>query len=408
MEFYQTLSSREALSVSALNSYVKSLLDANDVLQGVTVRGEISNFVSHRSGHLYFSLKDEGGLVRSVMFRSSAIGLRFIPENGMRVIARGSVSLYPKDGVYQLYVTALERDGVGDLYLAFERLKKQLASEGLFDPERKRPIPRYPREIGIVTSPTGAAIRDMIRILGRRFPYARIVLYPARVQGIEAPGELAAGIRYFDTERPVDTVIIGRGGGSIEDLWAFNDEMLARTVAAARVPIISAVGHETDFTICDFVADLRAATPSAAAELAVPDATELSLRLGQIRELSTRRVSERIDAGRHAVRSILARPVLARPENVLRDPRMRLSLLFERMDGAVSRGVNEKRTGFSGICGKLEALSPLATLARGYAVAEKADGSILRSVREAEVGQPLQVRLSDGEILAGIKEIRIK
>jgi len=271
---------KNALTVTQLNEYIKMMFDSQPTLNRLLVRGEISNFVNHRSGHFYFTLKDENSLIRAVMFKSAAMKLNFQPENGMRVIARGKVSVFPRDGQYQLYADDMELDGIGGLYVAFEQLKNKLAAEGLFDESRKRPLPRFPSKIGIITSPTGAAIRDMINVTGRRYPMAEITIYPALVQGSDAPRSLAAGIRYFNNadKRP-DVIIIGRGGGSIEDLWAFNNEQLARFIANSEIPVISAVGHETDFTICDFVADRRAPTPSAAAELAVPDSYELHTRI---------------------------------------------------------------------------------------------------------------------------------
>ena len=266
------------MTVSALNQYIHTLIASDTALSDLTVRGEISNFVAHRSGHCYFSLKDEGGLIRAVMFRTAASRLAFRPESGMKVLVHGYVSVYEKDGQYQLYVSAMEPDGIGSLYLAFEERKRRLATEGLFDASRKRPIPRYPARIGVITSPTGAAIRDILHILARRYPCAEVLLYPALVQGEEAARSMIAGLRWFQEQNAADVLIIGRGGGSFEDLFAFQDEGLAREIAASTIPVISAVGHETDFSISDFVADLRAPTPSAAAELAVPDMTELLAR----------------------------------------------------------------------------------------------------------------------------------
>ena len=274
---------RQALTVTGLNEYIKSKLDTDPVLSGVFVKGEISNFVNHyKTGHFYLSLKDEGGVIRAVMFRQSAMKLNFVPENGMKVICSGRVSSYVKDGQYQIYITSMEPDGVGALYIAFEQLKKKLEEEGLFDPMYKKPLPKYPKKIGIITSPTGAAIRDMIHVSGRRFPLAKLCLYPSLVQGDGAPAQLIRGIETFNTTCPVDVIILGRGGGSLEELWAFNDENLARAIFASRIPIISAVGHETDFSISDFVADLRAPTPSAAAEVALPEAGEVKRKLRNV------------------------------------------------------------------------------------------------------------------------------
>ena len=265
-----------AVSVTQLNEFVKALIDGSDCLSNLYVKGEISNFKNHYgTGHYYFTLKDDGGLIRAVMFRSSAAKLKFMPENGMKVVVHGRVSAFVRDGQYQLYADSMEPDGVGALYIAYEQLKKRLESEGLFAPERKRPLPKIPTRVGIITSATGAAVRDMIHVAGRRFPFAKLILYPSLVQGPGASAQLIEGVKYFNRTASVDVIIIGRGGGSIEDLWAFNDEQLARTVAASQIPVISAVGHETDFTICDFVADRRAPTPSAAAEIALPETAEL-------------------------------------------------------------------------------------------------------------------------------------
>jgi exodeoxyribonuclease VII large subunit len=392
----------QPIAVSALNEYVKTLLDSDDVLQSVAVRGEISNFVAHRSGHLYFSLKDEGGVIRSAMFRSSAAGLRFRPTDGMQVVAYGSVSLYPASGSYQLYVSHMERFGVGDLYLAYEELKKRLDAEGLFAPERKKPIPRYPREIGVITSPTGAAVRDILRILGRRFPLASVILYPASVQGEGAAESILSGVAYFNLERPVDTIILGRGGGSIEDLWAFNDENLARAIAASEIPIISAVGHETDFTISDFVSDLRAPTPSAAAELAVPDSAELLRSLAALPDRLLARIGDRLSSAAARLRSVTERPVLRRPEAALREPTMRLSALTDRADASVLATLSDRSAALGRVAAKLEALSPVATLSRGYSVVHNEKGRLVRSIDEVSTGDILRLSLSDGELLASV------
>lgn len=386
------------LSVSQLNTYVKSLLDGDDVLSSVSVRGEISNLSQPRSGHLYFSLKDGEGLIRCVMFRSQAQRVSFPLSDGLSVVARGSVTLYPKDGVYQLYVSALSRDGVGSLWLAFEALRQKLGGEGLFDPERKKPLPPYPKKIGIVTSPTGAAIRDMIRILGRRFPPAELLIVPARVQGAEAPAELAAGIERLNRRDDIDLIIIGRGGGSFEDLFAFNDETLARTVAASRIPVISAVGHETDFTISDFVADLRAATPSAAAELAVPDRTELLAFLAGLPARLSRNLRRENARRRERLAAVTDRPVMTRPETILRDRMQGVAALSDRASAAVRATHAARREGFTALGATLAALNPLATLSRGYAVAQNEAGKTVSSVGDVSVGDRIGIVLSDGTL----------
>ena len=395
------------LSVSQLNQYVKTLLDGDDLLSSVSVRGEISNLSRPKSGHLYFSLKDGDGLIRCVMFRSRAETLRFAPSDGTSVVARGSVTLYPKDGVYQLYVTALSRDGVGSLWLAFEALRTKLGAEGLFDPERKKPLPPFPKKIGIVTSPTGAAVRDMIRILGRRFPAAEILICPARVQGAEAPAELAEGVRRLDRRSDVDLIIIGRGGGSFEDLFAFNDETLARTIAAAETPVISAVGHETDFTISDFVSDLRAATPSAAAELAVPDRAELLASLSSVPARLVRILNRELSERRERLASLTGRPIFTRPDTVFRDRMNSVASLSERASAAVQTTYRMKRETFSSLGATLAALNPLATLSRGYALAETPEGTPIASVSERSVGDPVEILLADGTLSTVVREIRL-
>lgn len=385
-----------AVTVTELNTYVKNLFDSDHFLNRVSVKGEISNFTNHRSGHLYFSLKDEGGLVRSVMFRSAASKLAFVPEDGMKVIAKGTVSSFVRDGQYQLYVTSMEPDGIGTLYLKFEQLKKKLQAEGLFDESRKKPIPKIPTAIGVITSPTGAAIRDIIQILGRRFPFARVYLYPALVQGPDAPESLCRGIRFFEKHGGVDTVIIGRGGGSMEDLWAFNDETLARVIAACRLPVISAVGHEVDFTICDFVADKRAPTPSAAAELAVPETAELMHKIDNIVGRTQLLLSRSIERRRQTVRLLSERRIFTQPERMLDDRRMALDAISDALTRNTEQKLASSRSRMELLAGRINALSPLAVFMRGYAMAEAESGKIVSSVTEVSNGDPLRVRLKDG------------
>lgn len=390
---------KAAMSVSQLNEYVRSLLAESPVLADVTVRGEISNFTFHRaSGHLYFSLKDADGVLSAVMFRSSAGRLRFQPENGMKVLARGSVSVYVRDGKYQLYVTMMEPDGIGSLYLAFEQLKKKLEQEGLFDEKRKRPLPRFPRCIGVITSPTGAAVRDILQILGRRFPQAEVILYPALVQGAEAPASLLAGVQYFNTNKTVDVLIIGRGGGSFEDLYAFNDERLARAIAASTVPVVSAVGHETDFTICDFVADRRAPTPSAAAELAVPDVRELAAAIQVLRSRMQQAAVNRLHADQKAVADLAQRPVLSKPEGLYREQTMRLLSASERLFHLTKERVTAEKGRFREAAAKLDMLNPLAVLLRGYGVVYDEGKHVVSSVKSLKPGSDFSVRLCDGTV----------
>ena len=390
------------LSVGKLNEYVKGMLDANEILSDIWVRGEISNFTNHyKTGHFYFSLKDEQGAIGAVMFRTYASRLPFVPQNGMKVILHGRVSLYVPGGQYQINADAMQPDGIGGLYLAYEQLKAKLQAEGLFDESRKKPLPRIPTRIGIITSPTGAAIHDMIHVLGRRFPLAEILLYPALVQGAGAPASLIAGMNFFNEQSNVDLIIIGRGGGSVEDLWAFNDEMLARTVAASRLPVISAVGHESDFTICDFVADRRAPTPSAAAELAVPEASELSRALRSYGERMEHAMRTRISRDRERVQRLAASRVLTSPERYVDDCRMRVGDLTLRLDRAVETRFGLARGEFLRLAGQLEALNPLAILTRGYAVARRGETPV-RSVSELQVGDSLRLTLADGEATATV------
>ena len=393
------------LSVSQLNGYVKSLLEGDDVLQSVSVRGEISNLSQPKSGHLYFSLKDGEGLIRCVMFRTRVQTVKFPLSDGLSVVARGSVTLYPKNGEYQLYVSALSQDGVGSLWLAYEKLRAKLESEGLFAPERKKPLPAYPKKIGIVTSPTGAAIRDMIRILGRRYPAAKLLIVPAAVQGAGAAAELAEGVRRLNRRDDIDLIIIGRGGGSFEDLFAFNDEALARTVAASRIPVISAVGHETDFTICDFVADLRAATPSNAAELAVPDRAELLAALSSLPGRLSRALRGEVGRRREQLASLTGRPIFKRPEILIRDRMQTVAALSDRAGNAVRQSYAGKREGFTALAATLAALNPLATLSRGYALAETPDGTPIGSVAGQKVGDPVEIVLSDGTLSTVIRAV---
>lgn len=393
------------MSVGMLNEYVKGMLDANEVLSDVWVRGEISNFTNHyKTGHFYFSLKDEKGAIGAVMFRSYAARLPFVPQNGMKVILHGRVSLYVAGGQYQINADTMQPDGIGGLYLAYEQLKAKLAAEGLFDEARKRPLPRIPTRIGIITSPTGAAIHDMIHVLGRRFPLAEILLYPALVQGTGAPASLIAGMNFFNEQNNVDLIIIGRGGGSVEDLWAFNDEALARTVASSHLPVISAVGHESDFTICDFVADRRAPTPSAAAELAVPESSELSRALRGYTERMDLAVRSRVSRERERVQRLAASRVMTSPERYVDDCRMRVGDMSLRLDRAAEARLGNARGEFLRLAGQLEALNPLSILTRGYAVARRGETPV-RSVRELNVGDSLRLTLSDGEAGVSVTEL---
>ena len=395
------------LTVTELNEYLRMLIDGNPLLGNVFVRGEISNFTNHyKTGHFYFSLKDEGGTVRAVMFRSYAARLPFLPENGMKVILHGRVSVYARNGEYQIYADDMQPDGVGALWLAYEQLRQRLEAEGLFDPARKRPLPPYPARIGIITSPTGAAVRDMIQILGRRYPAAEVILYPALVQGADAPKSLVAGLRFFATALPVDVILLGRGGGSAEDLFAFNDEELARAVAASPIPVVSAVGHETDFTICDFVADLRAPTPSAAAELAVPDAAELRRTLSATADSMTATLLHRIAHARARLEALAASGALRSPQYTLDEKRMALGMAEQRLLHLTEQGMHTARNALSTLCARLKGLNPLDVLSRGYAaVFDGAHHPITRAPELTE-GQTVHIQFSDKTAEATVCGIR--
>jgi exodeoxyribonuclease VII large subunit len=396
---------RQYFSVTQLNEYVRMLLDGNAVLSDMWIKGEISNFTNHRTGHMYFSVKDAGVTVRVVMFKAHAARLKFEPRDGMKVLLHGRVSAYVPGGQYQFYADCMEADGLGSLYLAFEQCKARLEAEGLFDPARKKPIPKLPRRVGIITSPTGAAIRDIINVTGRRYPQGELLIFPSLVQGEQAPAYLAGGIRYFNRARNVDVIIIGRGGGSIEDLWAFNDERLAREIAACEIPVISAVGHETDFTICDFVADLRAPTPSAAAELVFPDRlalkAELDARLARIGALTLSGVQAR----RRQLQTLAASRAMRSPATVLAEKQMRVDELWVRLQNAGGQMLARKKQTLGASVGKLEALSPLAVLQRGYAVAADGAGEVATSASAFKVGQPMTVRFADGAVNATVDSI---
>ena len=395
------------MTVSELNEYVKMSLEANPVLGDIYVKGEISNFTNHyKTGHFYFTLKDEGGNLRAVMFRAYTSKLVFRPENGMKVIVHGRVAVFVRDGQYQIYVDSMQPDGVGALYIAYEQLKSKLEAEGLFAVERKRPLPKIPMRVGIITSPTGAAIRDMINIAGRRFPIAELILYPALVQGPDAPPQLIAGLEYFSRTHSVDVIIIGRGGGSIEDLWAFNDEGVARAVAASTIPVISAVGHETDFTICDFVADRRAPTPSAAAEIALPEAGELRRKLGNIVKHNTLLLSRAAETRRRQLDSLSSRRCLSDPRMITDEKRMMTVSLTDKLSASARTKLDSKRLSLSGAAAKLDALNPLSVLSRGYFAVYGSGGDVIKSVRGTNVGDTVTMRASDGEIVARVTEIK--
>ncbi|HWS43252.1 MAG TPA: exodeoxyribonuclease VII large subunit [Pseudoflavonifractor sp.] len=386
------------LSVSQLNGYIKTLMDRDAVLAEVAVRGELSNYKVYPSGHHYFSLKDAEGALRCVMFRREAAGMRFRPENGMKVIAYGRVTVFPRDGQYQLYCGGMTPDGAGDLHVAFEQLKAKLQAEGLFDEDHKKPIPKFPDRIALITSPAGAAVRDMLRILAARWPMSRVAVVPVRVQGAEAPDEIAAAIAWVNRHRRADVIITGRGGGSMEDLWAFNEEVVAKAVYASEIPVISAVGHEPDVTISDFVADLRAATPSNAAELAVPDQNDIYERLYRLSHRLSQAMTRRLTRERQRLEYLARSRALQNPLNYIQDRRVLLDYQRDRLVHGLTFALGRERSRFARLAAALDAMSPLKVLGRGYAIAQKDDGGVVRSVKEITPGERLTLRLSDGKI----------
>jgi exodeoxyribonuclease VII large subunit len=385
-------------SVSELNDHIKGLFDSDGTLASVHVKGELSNYKVYPSGHHYFTLKDADGSLRCVMFKGNATKLRFKPENGMSIVAFGRVAVYPRDGAYQLYVSEVAPDGVGELYIAFEQLKERLFKEGLFDERHKKPLPRYPKAIAVITSSAGAAVRDIIRILGSRWPMTKVIVIPVRVQGVEAPPEIAGAIKYANAHNIADIIITGRGGGSLEDLWAFNDERVARAIFASAIPVISAVGHEPDVTVADFVADMRAATPSNAAELAVPDlsdvryalqAADIRLRQAVNRELKSRR--QRLD-------ELSSKRVLQSPRYYIDDKRLLLDHSQDRLASALQRKIYSSREKYARLAASLDAMSPLKVLGRGYAIARRADGVVVKQASDVTAGDRVTVRLKEEEI----------
>ena len=395
----------QPVSVTQLTQYIKLLLDKDEILSQVCVRGELSNYKAHSSGHQYFTLKDEGAVISCVMFRSDAMKMRFRPESGMKVILYGRVSLFPKSGQYQIYVTAMQPDGVGALAVAYEQLKRRLHEEGLFDPAHKQPLPNYPHRVALITSPTGAAVRDMTRILGRRWPMAEVLVCPVRVQGEGAAEEIAQMLDYVDKHQLADVIITGRGGGSLEDLWAFNEEIVARAIYRCTIPVISAVGHEPDVTISDYVADVRAATPSNAAEIAVQDEVairsslrQLQLRLEQAEGRKLTQLRQRLDA-------LAQKPVMKRPEAYLQQQELQLEMLRQRLEHAGTGVVQKNALRFQRAAAKLDALSPLKVLSRGYAMVTREE-AVVRSVTQLQPGDPVAVALSDGTVQCTVDAVQ--
>ncbi len=391
---------QRAITVTQLNNYIKGILENIPPLKDIYVKGEISNYSPNRTGHVFFTLKDEGSLIPAVMFKYDLSQITFKPENGMKVICRGRISAYTAQGKYQLYVSEMTPDGIGSLYIAYEQLKNKLAEEGLFDERYKKPLPKIPLHIGIITAPTGAAVRDMITVTRRRFPAAEIRLYPSLVQGENAPADLIRALDYFDNEGKCDVIIIGRGGGSIEDLWAFNNEALARRIFACRIPVISAVGHETDFTIADFVADKRAPTPSAAAEIAVPDAADTKRQLRNVAKRLEKELNMYINDRRGKVNVLANSRAMTVPRSAIDEKRLSLANLDTRlcrdMENILLRAKGKKDT----MSARLVSLNPLSILARGYGVAFDQSGKVIKSVNDIKSGEKFRLRVADGELEA--------
>lgn len=393
-------------SITQINEYIQGRMNEDPMLAQVAVRGEISNYKLYPSGHHYFTLKDEQSALKCVMFKGNAMSLRFRPASGMKVIALGRISVYPRDGQYQLYVSSMAMDGIGDLYAAFEALKKKLSQQGLFDPAKKKPIPKYPQTIGIVTSSAGAAVHDILRILRRRYPLCSVRLLPVRVQGAEAPEEIVSAIRYANAHDLADLLIVGRGGGSIEDLWAFNDERVAYAIYESHIPIISAVGHEPDVTIADYVADLRAATPSNGAELAVPDREALAQNLDAFSAAMTGALNRQLRLAGQRLEGLAASPALRSPTGYLDRREKDLGLLKEKLLAAQNRELSKAQQKYVANVAKLDAMSPLKVLSRGYAMAQKETGELIRSVKQTTTGESIVVSLADGKLNASILSIK--
>ncbi len=380
-------------TVSQLNGFIKKTFEANPVFSDIWIKGEISNFKKHYSGHLYLTLKDDGGVLKAVMFKSATLSLNFTPSDGMKVMARGRVSVYEASGAYQLYISEMIPDGVGELYIAYEKLKKKLEAEGLFDNAHKKPIPKFPTKIGVVTASTGAAVRDIINVLTRRFACAEIIIYPAKVQGTGAAQSICEGIEYFNKTKMCDTLIVGRGGGSIEDLWAFNEEEVAYAIYNSEIPIISAVGHEVDFTIADFVADLRAPTPSAAAEVAVPSQTELMSKLIDYQYTLKTLLISNIKNKQLRLNSVK----LLSPQDIIENHFLRLDGATKEIINGMKKILSTQKEQCAGLIGRLDALSPLKVMQRGFAMPVDEDNKVIKSVKELDKKKEFVLRLADGK-----------
>ena len=381
-------------TVSQINGYIKAILDKNVILNNVWVKGELSNFKPHYSGHIYTTLKDEGGVLKAVMFRGAASKLTFMPTDGMKVLARGRVGVYEPSGAYQLYIEEMIPDGVGELYIAYEQLKAKLGEEGLFDEGHKKPIPKFPKKIGVSTATTGAAVRDIINVITRRYPLAEIIIYPTQVQGNGASQSIVNAIEYFNNNEAVDTLIVGRGGGSIEDLWAYNEEGVARAIFNSKIPIISAVGHETDFTIADFVADLRAPTPSAAAEIAVPSTLELGAATENYKTRTINAILKRIENNKIRLNSMR----IKKPSEIIEENYQRIDNLVKHMENRLMLKLSDGKRELAASASKLDALSPLQTLSRGYAIAVTPKGDVVRHKTDLSSGDEFTLKLKDGDV----------
>lgn len=396
---------QKPITVSALTAYIKSLLETDDHLMRVYLTGEISNLTLHRSGHVYFKLKDDKAVISAVMFRSSAARLRFVPQNGTKVVVLGRISVFEPNGNYQIYIDQMQPDGIGEMYLIYEQLKNKLDKEGMFDPAHKKPIPKLPKRVGVITSPTGAAVRDIINILSRRCKLCDILLYPALVQGEGAEADLLKALDYFDTQKNVDVIIIGRGGGSLEDLWAFNSERLAYRIYNMSIPVISAVGHETDFTICDFVSDLRAPTPSAAAELATPDQNQILQSLSKADERMRASLKKQYDFLKDRYLRLASSRALTDADAITETRQMIVDNLIERLCKNTSLKISRAENTFASAAAKLDALSPLKVLGRGYIVAQNQNAKIIKSALELDIGQSITLTLKDGRADCNVAKI---
>ncbi|MBE6649205.1 MAG: exodeoxyribonuclease VII large subunit [Ruminococcaceae bacterium] len=407
-EGFSVVSERErTISVTQLNNFIKNVVEQIPALERVSVKGEISNCTIHRaSGHIYFSLKDEGSIIKAVMFKGYASRLDFKLENGMKVVCHGKINVFVRDGQYSLYVDSVKADGVGSLYEAFEKLKKKLEAEGLFDPAHKKKLPKIPLKVGVITSATGAAVRDIINVSGRRFPLAKVYVYPSTVQGPTAAPSMIKAIDYFCNEFPTDVLIIGRGGGSLEELWAFNDEKLARAIYNCRIPIISAVGHETDFTIADFVADLRAPTPSAAAEIAVPDRSDILRMLSNVQKRTRSVLKSKTDSYRRILNSLAGSSQLKNPKNYFDQRRQYLISLEEKIDTSCKRIIEKKRSSLNTLSANAKALNPLGVLKRGYAAVFSEGGKVITSSDSLEKGDRVNLQFSDGTVQTTVDGIK--